>query len=187
MTLYTEYLTIGTILKTHGFRGKVVILLVSVVKEQDFKKIKYFFVKVNNDAPVPFFIEEIAFANNLSIVKFEDIDSFDMAQQLQGFAVCVPASLLPREAIKKLYHGNSGQIQIDENIIVGFKIIDKQLGEFGIVNDILEFSEQLIIQTYFKNQEVLIPISDAIIKQVDAHRKTIHIDLPDGLIEIYTK
>lgn len=183
----TDYITIGTILKTHGFRGKIVILLFPALKEQYFKKTKYFFVKVNNDAPVPFFIEEIAFVNNLSIVKFEDTDSFDTAQQLQGFAVCVPSSLLPREAIKKLYHDYSEQIQIDENIVVGFKIIDKQLGEIGMVNDILKFSEQLIIQTYLKNQEVLIPISDAIVTKVDAYKKIIHIDLPDGLVEIYTK
>lgn len=181
-----DYLTIGTILKTHGVHGKIVIFIVTGFKAVYFKKTKYFFVKVNNNAPVPFFIEDIAIINNLSIVKFEDVHSFDTAQQLQGLAVCVPISLLTQEAVQEL-HDYSEKTQIAESIVVGFKIIDTKLGEIGKVNDVLNFSEQLIIQTYFKNQEVLIPISDTIITKVDSSKKVIYIELPNGLIEIYTK
>jgi 16S rRNA processing protein RimM len=41
------------------------------------------------------------------------------------------------------------------------------------------------MQIDFQGKEILIPAVDEFLKEVDRERKIIHIDAPDGLIDIY--
>jgi 16S rRNA processing protein RimM len=69
--------------------------------------------------------------------------------------------------------------------ISGFKIIDKSKGELGLVEAVVENpGHDLIIMGYL-SKEVLIPITDNIVLLVDRDNKTVQVDLPIGLLELY--
>ena len=48
-------------------------------------------------------------------------------------------------------------------------------------------THQIILQTKVDNKEVLIPLSEDFITEVDEQNKKIAFDLPPGLIDIYLK
>ena len=56
------------------------------------------------------------------------------------------------------------------------------LGEISAVND---HGPQAIFIILFEGKEILIPVTDEIIKKIDRKNKTIKVETPEGLIEIY--
>jgi non-canonical purine NTP pyrophosphatase (RdgB/HAM1 family) len=64
-------------------------------------------------------------------------------------------------------------------------IIDEEKGELGKVQEIIEYPTQSLIQVLINGKEVLIPIHDDIIKNVDREGKKIFIKAPNGLIDMY--
>ena len=76
---------IGRITKTHGLKGEVVFNF----EDDIFDRVEcpYLICEVDGIL-VPFFMEEYRFKTDASaLVKFEDIDSADQAQQLIGSEV----------------------------------------------------------------------------------------------------
>jgi len=69
--------------------------------------------------------------------------------------------------------------------IKGFKIIDEQYGDLGVCVDVLEYPHQAIFQINHPKGEILVPIVDDVIINVDRTNKIIHIQAPDGLVEVY--
>ncbi len=69
--------------------------------------------------------------------------------------------------------------------VIDFLLIDEIFGEIGKIKDILEYPNQALFQTFYKEKEVLIPINDQFINKVDRNKKEIHLTLPKGLLEIY--
>ena len=69
--------------------------------------------------------------------------------------------------------------------ITGFSIVDENHGNIGQIQQVLEYPNQAVFQVFSNEKEVLIPISNEIIKLVDREKKQIKIKAPEGLIEIY--
>ena len=69
--------------------------------------------------------------------------------------------------------------------VVGFLVVDEEKGELGNVQEIIEYPTQSLIQIVINGKEVLIPIHDDIIQDVDRAGKKILIKAPVGLIDMY--
>ena len=69
--------------------------------------------------------------------------------------------------------------------IQGFKAIDSKYGEIGLVHQVVNQSVQPLLSILKGKKEVLIPIVDEIIKEVNRENKCIYLDCPEGLIDIY--
>ncbi len=69
--------------------------------------------------------------------------------------------------------------------VIGFKVLDSRHGDIGILVNILPLPHQSLLQITKGKREILIPLVDEIIQQVDRNTKTIFITAPEGLIEIY--
>jgi 16S rRNA processing protein RimM len=69
--------------------------------------------------------------------------------------------------------------------IKDFRVVDVAHGKIGVVDGVLDLPQNPLIKIIFKEKEILIPITDDIIKKVDRKNKEISIDAPDGLIDIY--
>ena len=63
--------------------------------------------------------------------------------------------------------------------------IDEEKGELGKVQEIIEYPTQSLIQILINGKEVLIPIHDDIIQDVNREEKKIYIKAPNGLIDMY--
>jgi len=94
---------------------------------------------------------------------------------LAGNELYLPISFLPPLSGNKFYYHE----------VIGFKTVDANLGYIGTIDRIIDQSSQAIFVVRNKDKEILIPISDEIIKKVDRMNRTIEVETPDGLVDIY--
>ena len=69
--------------------------------------------------------------------------------------------------------------------IVGFTVVDTEKGELGPITEVLEYPTQAILQVMKDKKEVLIPILEQVIQNVDRDKKVLTITSPEGLIDMY--
>lgn len=164
---------LGYVSKVHGVKGEVQCFL-DVDVPENYRKMESVFVDIDNKL-VPFFIEHLSLQGQRAVVKFEDVDSIEQAETLKSKGLYLPLEKLPALEEDQFYFHE----------IVGYKVEDAQEGVLGIVKGIYELPHQDLIAMEFKGKEVLIPIADEIIRKVSHNHKTLHVELPAGLLQIY--
>lgn len=69
--------------------------------------------------------------------------------------------------------------------IENFKVIDKTLGEIGIITGFSSnVAQDLLIVTTAAKKQVEIPFVDQFVVKIDHDNKTLQMDLPEGLLDI---
>ena len=164
---------VGKIVKTHGLKGEVT-LRIDNEQFDEIEELNYFLLDIN-DKLIPYFVENITFHSNKSFVLFQDLKTLEAANQLVGISVYLPLDLLPEKDGNDFY----------SHEVVDFLVIDEEKGELGKVQEIIEYPTQSLIQILINGKEVLIPIHDDIIQDVDREEKKIYINAPNGLIDMY--
>jgi len=87
-------------------------------------------------------------------------------------------------------------VYVDESILsgfarqspllwIGFRVIDGKNGDLGTIEDVMQTGSQWLAKVIYQNTEVLIPLIDQTIESLDIKTKTINMNLPDGLLEVY--
>ena len=166
-----ECFFLGIISKKHGYKGEVNIKLV-VNSSKKYMELDYLFIDLNGNL-VPFFIDSLRFKNNnIALVKFEDITDEDSANSITGKSTYLPLDLLEEN-------------ERFQQALIHFQVIDKTHGELGQVIDIKKNNFQDLMVIDYKGTELLIPFVENYIKSIDNKKKEIHLDTPDGLIELY--
>ncbi len=161
---------LGEVIKTHGLNGAVNISL-DVDFPEDYKKLESVFLKKEGKL-VPFFITDLQLSGEKAIVKFEDVDSIDAAKELVKSELFLPLDLLPELTEGGFYFHDLIGCEVFEN---------DQL--IGIVKDVYEGANELMVVSSGE-KEVLIPIIDEILVEVDTEAKKINVALPDGLLDL---
>ncbi|KPM49576.1 ribosome maturation factor RimM [Jiulongibacter sediminis] len=166
---------LGKITQTHGLKGEVILWL--DVDEPDlYAEMDSVFLKFGKEL-VPYFIENIQIRGKKSIAKFEDIDTIEQTESIINKELFLPLYTLPEldDQTSFYYHE-----------IIGFELKSENDGEIlGTVSSVYEGSGQDLLAFEFKGKEVLVPISDDIVKTIDREKKQLSVDLPDGLIDLY--
>ena len=166
---------LGYIIKRHGLKGEIVAHL-DVDFPENYKNLESVFISKNKEKVlIPFFIENIQIFNNKATIKFEEIDSVEQAEDMVNQELFLPLNSLPPLTGNQFYFHE----------IIDFEIVDEEKGILGKVNDVYNLPNQDLIAMNYMEKEVLIPINDYTIQQVDRINKKLHVILPDGLLEIY--
>ncbi|HRO42160.1 MAG TPA: ribosome maturation factor RimM [Flavipsychrobacter sp.] len=163
---------IGKIVATHGLKGAVVFTHVAGesnwLKEND-----VLFLEMNKGSFIPFFVSAAKAANDEEyIVNLEDVEQVEAARKLIGKQVYVKEEILSKVT------GNSPLLWI------GFNVIDKQKGSLGNIEDVVQTGHQWLGKINYEGREVLIPLIEQMIVDVNVRNKFIRMDLPEGLLEI---
>jgi len=169
-----DYVEVGYVAKAHGVQGEVKISF-DVHDLSDYLNRKSFWLAHKNGVEKEWEISRMRLADKHVIVKFKDIRYRDEAEQLVGMTLFVPQTDLPQLPEGEFYYFE----------IIGFDVVDKQLGKLGKVKDIVETGSQDIILMEYHNQEVLIPVVDQIVLSADKNQRCVYTHLPDGLLETY--
>lgn len=169
---------LGYTSKVHGKEGSLVIKL-DVDNPHFYKKLESVFIQLNklDNELVPFFISTVQLsASNTLIVKIEDVNDVAHAKNLLGKEVYLPLEmLLPLNGNKFYFHE-----------VIHFIVEDKTKGKIGTIKQILDFPQQAILEIVNEfNNEILVPITDEIILDVNRADKIMLIDAPEGLIDLY--
>ncbi|MFP2997493.1 ribosome maturation factor RimM [Spongiivirga sp. MCCC 1A20706] len=165
---------LGTIVSKFSFKGELLIKL-DTDEPEAYEKLESVFIALGNNL-VPFFIERSSLQkSSLLRVKFEDVNDEADAESLLKSDLYLPLEFLPK------LEGN--QFYFHE--IIGFAIEDKQFGKVGIISGVNDASSQALFEIDRQGTEILIPINDDFIIEVNRETKIIKVDVPEGLIELY--
>lgn len=165
---------LGVITRTQGIKGNVNIYL-DVDNPENYSKMESVFVEINKSL-VPFFIDYIQVRNrNQAIVKFEGVDTEADASRMINLQLYLPAEVLPQLQGNKFYYHE----------ITGYNVVDTNHGPIGYVEEVLDYPNNALIQLNFNKREILLPIRDEVIHNVDRETRTISVTAPAGLIDIY--
>lgn len=173
MNAFTDYYFLGKIIKPHGYDGKVSVYFDSDEPEF-YADLKMVFININH-APVPYFISYLNLNNNKAIILFQDVDNYEKAEFLSKKDMFLPLSSLPELTGNKFYYHE----------IEGFMVIDEKFGKVGKVKEVLDYTNQAVMQIFSEEKEILIPINGHIIVAVNREKKEITVKAPEGLIELY--
>ncbi len=166
---------LGHITKTHGLQGEVNVWL-DVDFPEHYQPLESVFLALPNAKNlIPFFIEYIHLTPQQTIVKFEDTDTLEQAESLLKANLYLPLNTLPALEENQFYYHE----------IIGFTVHDEQEGALGTVKDVYSANSQDLILMVYKDQEVLIPLHDDIVRGVDKAKKTVFTHLPEGLLDVY--
>lgn len=153
--------------KIHGTKGEVKIALTRNIKLKEWAFLEF------RGKPVPFSIESIK--GDLSeeiILKLQGVETMAEAATLLGHIF-----LLPNKQVKK-------EERSTEFDLKGYLLIDKQLGEIGLIEEIVDNQFQSLALIQYKGNEVLIPLVEEIITEINQRKKTVWAILPIGLLDI---
>ena len=170
----TQYTQIGFTKKTHGIRGELK-LTVEDAYEDLLLESDRIFLEIRGSKQ-PFFIEHLRGGGEL-IVKFEDVDSREDALLLQSRGIFLPSSEIP-----EMETDDSGGLEYGR--IVGYRIVDRQAGEIGTVEEVLEMPQQEMALVLYEGREVLIPLNPDFVKNIDDEATQVAVDLPEGLLSL---
>ncbi len=162
---------IGYISKTHGLKGHVILRLNELVRIDE-ETIKSVFLELTG-SQVPYFIEECRPNNTGYILKLETIDSVDTSKKLIG---------------KKAFALTDFILEEEESLneFIGYSIVDEALGDIGIITEVDEKTDNVIIKVqHTSGKEIILPFNDDLIIEIDDDEKTISFNAPEGLIDMY--
>lgn len=169
-----ECFYLGKIVSKFSFKGEVLVKL-DTDEPESYAKMESVFVDYNNNM-VPFFIEKCSLhKSDLLRIKFEDVDSEEAADDLMKAGLYLPLALLPKLEGNQFYYHE----------IIGFTIIDTSYGEVGIIKAVNDSTAQALFEIDRDGTEILIPMNDKFIKAIDRKLKTITVQTPEGLIDLY--
>ncbi len=165
---------LGKVLKPYGYRGFVRVAFFISGLEKVLSEGSFIFIEWT-EKPVPYAIQEILWDDDKTVrLKLENIENIDDASKLTGRNVILSGATIPKKLLKNL--------EPDE--LVGFKVIDKQNRFLGFVTGLDESGRQSILEVNLDEKEFLIPYHEDLIKKIDAKKKEIIVDLPQGLLDL---
>lgn len=165
---------LGKIAKKFSFKGEVLIYLDTDEPEM-YQDMESVFVLMNRNL-IPFFIESSSIHKEKFLrVKFEDVDSEEEAENLLSSEVYLPLTMLPKLEGNKFYYHE----------IIGFKVIDQRLGDIGTVHAILDNAAQPIFEIFKGQKQILVPMIDSFIIEVNRKDNELVLNTPIGLVDLY--
>ena len=166
---------LGEIVKKYSYKGELLVKL-DTDEPELYENIDAVFMDLRGNL-VPFFIESSQLhKSDLLRLKFEDVDTEADADALIKSKLYLPLDLLPKLEGDKFYYHE----------VIGFTIKDKNFGEVGVIKAINDSTAQALFEIDRNGIEILIPMNDEFIIKVDKPNKTIEVETPEGLIELYT-
>lgn len=173
MTDYKGFFYLGKITKPFGYKGDVVIYI-DADNPQNYKNLESVLIETEGEL-IPFFMDRFEFksANNV-IVHFKGMGPEEISQLINNH-LYLPLSALPVLTGNNFYFHE----------VIGFEVIDEEKGNIGTIQSFLEFPTQSIMCIDFNGKEILVPVIDQFIIEVNRPDKKMLIKAPEGLIDLY--
>ncbi len=164
----TDVYKIGTLGKAHGVKGEVNFSFTDDVWLR--VSIPYLFVKIEG-LLVPFFLSDKRMRGDQSaLLRFDGMETCDDVQELCGQDVFFPRSLKPQDE----------EEEYTWDYFRGFLLVDTERGELGTIDEVDCSTENVL----FVVGSLLVPAAEDLIVDIDHERRTITMQLPEGLTEI---
>ncbi len=132
------------------------------------------FLDINGQL-IPHFITRADPRGNQMIVEFQGVYGEAAAMALINKPIYLPLDLLPALSGKQFYFHE----------VIGFTIRDLKFGVVGTIRAITDHPVNPLFIVDHNEREVLIPMNDDVLVEVNRELREIVTDTPDGLIELF--
>ncbi|MBQ0770043.1 MAG: 16S rRNA processing protein RimM [Bizionia sp.] len=165
---------LGKIVKKYSFKGELLAKL-DTDEPELYENLDSLFIDLRGNL-VPFFIESSQLhKSELLRIKFEDVDTEADADSLMKSELYLPLDFLPELEDDKFYFHE----------IIGFTVEDSSFGTVGVITGVNDSTAQALFEIDRDGIQILIPMNDEFIEKVDKPNKTIFVNTPEGLIDLY--
>jgi len=169
---YIANILLGRILKIQGYDGTLTVKL-----EDDFieniPEMESVFLEIEGK-PVPFLLSSSDYEGG-DILKLR-LDGYGSFEKVSGFAGC---------RIFLTYGGGNINPPVKNENITGFRIVLKDKSIVGEIEEIIHNPGQDLLKIVSpEKKEILIPFHRDFIVRFDEKKRTITVQLPEGLIDL---
>jgi 16S rRNA processing protein RimM len=170
-----QYFKAGKLVAVHGLKGEL-IFKHELGKKTSLKELKAIFIEERKNSFLPWFIESAkAKSANEVVLKLETINTREAAAKLSQKEVWLAEEDFKKHAAKSAPAN-----------LLGYTIInDKE--RLSEILEVIEQPHQLLCRIELNQKEVLIPLNESFLKKIDHKKKEVIVELPEGLIDIYTE
>lgn len=168
----TRYFKIGKIVAAFGLNGEL-ILQHSLGKKVTLKGVNAIFIENPKNTFLPYFVEYGRIKNEQeTYLKIETVNSRETAKKFIQKDIWLTTEDFEKHA------KTSSPISL-----LGYHVIHNK-ENLGEINEVIEQPHQLLCSINMNGKEVLIPLHEESLKQIDHKTKKIFVTLPDGLLDI---
>ncbi len=169
----SEFTHIGKLSKPHGVSGEVAIRLIPEITNNDLHP-SFIFADIDNGL-VPFRVSEFRYkGENVLLVKLQLLKTEEDIRKIMGTDIYVA----PDEV-----SGSSASTN-NINTFNGFKATDINEGELGIIDSIQDISGNPLFIINGKKGELMIPVAEEFIVNIDEDARVIELNIPEGLLDL---
>jgi 16S rRNA processing protein RimM len=169
-----ECIHLGTVIKSHGYKGEYLLTL-DRDYSQDLTNKEPVFLEIDGIL-VPFFMTSLKVRNNLTaVVHFNDITTESRTKKIIGAHVFFPSQKITADTEEDNSYEDC----------IGFSVFDEDKNNLGNVVDIMDIPGNLVFVMQTEDKEVMVPANSHTIIEINTGEQRIVMQLPEGLLDIY--
>lgn len=179
MITHDELIEIGKFRKIHGLKGELNATFEFEELIEDY---------IDGDNPlvvdidgiyVPFYAETLRPKGATSfLVKLDGLDSGEEAQAMVNKEIYALRDKITPE----------GEELLLQDELVGFRVVDTEFGEIGVIEDIDDSTANELILVKTPSDEIIyIPLADDFIQSVDEEERVVTVAIPEALLNLNSK
>ncbi len=166
-----DYRLLGSVVKTRGISGEVVVRSRTTIQGINESQ-KYVMIKVDG-LLVPFFIVSWQSLSDKEIIlKFRNIETKEKAEKLKDNEIYLSRTEFNTD------------IRSGTDDLSGYQVIDVRDGVIGKSTGIMEIPGNDLLKVEYRKREILLPIQEGLILEINSKKKLIRVNLPKGFLEI---
>ncbi|MFY0672160.1 MAG: 16S rRNA processing protein RimM [Bacteroidia bacterium] len=161
---------VGIITGNYGVKGQLKVVLDTDIK--NLEKGTWLFLEIQKK-PVPFFIEETLGQEKGYVVKLKGIDTPEQGRDYYNQRVGVLNDQIIESESNDLFQ------------LIDYMIIDAETNmKIGTIADVYDNSAHFLAKVIVGEAELLIPLHNELIVEINEGNKEITLQLPEGLIDL---
>ena len=168
------YLRVGVVASTHGAHGEVKIYPTTDSLERFLSLTDVILVTPENKQR-PLTVENVKFFKQFAILKFKEIDSLDEIQKYKGCDLMVSRENAQPLQENEYYIGD----------LLGLSVESDEGRKLGVLSDVLQTgANDVYVVKRPDGGELLLPVIDACILDVDLEQGRVLAHLMEGLLDL---
>lgn len=167
-----DLLEVGKIVNTHGLRGEVKVVPWTDTPEL-FEQIDFVFV-CRRGQREKLTLQNIKYQKQNLIVKFQEIQDIDQAQLYKNMVLSAPREMLG-ELPEGVYYITD---------LIGLSVMDEAGNKIGVLSDVFQTGSNDVYTVKREGKkDLLLPVIEDVVLQVDLERGTVMVRVMEGLDE----
>jgi 16S rRNA processing protein RimM len=173
MPSWDDMVLVGTIARTHGLRGHVVVNPATDFVEERFRKGAPLWVR-GSDRMEQLVVESSRLQGGRPVVAFAGYETVDASEPLVGQELRIPEEALHALTEGVYYHHQ----------LVGCRVETRQGEAVGTVQRVGDGASGSLLMVEGPKGEVLIPLAADICVTIDTNARKIVVEPPEGLLDL---